>query len=404
MTEQRDTLTGLLTAQPFLNGIDAAAREGGSLVLVVMDLDHFMGFNKKYGHQAGDQWIRAIALLFAETFSNDGGLVARYGGDEFMAAVRTQDLFEVYQKAEALRQHVEQDGPSVTIQGEALCTGATITMGLASLPGNASDVTDLVEKGKQALRRAKIAGGNCVTFFQESDTLTGLHNLHASQRALQGLIDSARASRQPLSVFLLDIDRFKELNDQHGHRAGDEVLKRLAHILQANFEDIGLVARAANQGPAPDKEIYLEPGAAAIGRIAGDEFIVVLPGKPADSAFILAEEVRRLVEGAEVSGTFGDSSYRLNFTISGGIATFPGDASDWIDLLRKAGEALYRSKQIGRNRVSLPTPAQMVTKTSYFTQIQLERLTALARRFDKTEAFLLREALDDLLRKYGEDR
>ena len=71
-----------------------------------------------------------------------------------------------------------------------------------------------------------------------------------------------------------------------------------------------------------------------------------------------------------------------------------------MDLLRKADEALYRSKRTGRNRISLPTSAQMMTKTSYYSQTQLARLAELARKLDKTEAFLLREALDELLRKY----
>ncbi|MBE0697828.1 MAG: GGDEF domain-containing protein, partial [Anaerolineaceae bacterium] len=92
----------------------------------------------------------------------------------------------------------------------------------------------------------------------------------------------------------------------------------------------------------------------------------------------------------------------LRFRISGGIATFPGDAAERVDLLRKADEALYRSKRIGRNRISLPASSQMVTKTSHYSQIQLERLSELARNLDKSEAFLLREALDELLRKYIE--
>ncbi len=95
-----------------------------------------------------------------------------------------------------------------------------------------------------------------------------------------------------------------------------------------------------------------------------------------------------------------ERTFSLRFRISGGIANFPGDATGAVDLLRKADEALYRSKKIGRNRISLPASAQMVTKTSYFTQVQLERLSELAHKLDKTEAFLLREALDDLLHKY----
>jgi diguanylate cyclase (GGDEF)-like protein len=236
-----------------------------------------------------------------------------------------------------------------------------------------------VEKAKQALTRAKIAGGNRVTFFQETDPLTGLLNKYASYRALDEAIAQARQSGEPVSVFLLDIDAFARINEEYGHRAGDEVLARLGKILENNFQDSGQV-----------------------GRSGGDEFLVILLGQRADSAFILAEEVRRLVEDSEIQAAVGAHTYTLSFRISGGIASFPGDASGGVDLLRKADEALYRSKRIGRNRISLPASSQMVTKTSHYSQVQLERLSELARRLDKTEAFLLREALDELLRKYME--
>jgi len=211
------------------------------------------------------------------------------------------------------------------------------------------------------------------------DELTGLLNKQAIHRTLAELFAKARETGEPVSVFLLDIDRFKEINDEYGHRAGDEVLMRLARVLDSNFKEIGYA-----------------------GRTGGDEFLVILPGQRADSTFILAEEVRRLVEDGEIRAAVGGHTYTLRYRISGGIATSPGDASERVDLLRKADEALYRSKQIGRNRISLPATAQMITKTSHYTQIQLERLAELARQQDKTEAFLLREALDDLLRKYSE--
>ena len=386
MPDTLDALTGLLNIQGFLDQLDSAARSGNSLVLVVMDLDHFMAYNSQYGHQSGDEWIKAASSRFAQAFEGEGSIIARYGGDEFMAVVPARDLFEVYEKAEALRQRIESEEQTLQVDGQPVSAKATLTMGLASLPGNATDMNDLIEKGKEALRRAKAAGGNQVVFYQETDTLTGLLNKHASQRALGEALAQAKQKNESVSVFQLDIDRFKELNDEYGHRAGDEILQRLGHILQTNFKDLGMC-----------------------GRIAGDEFIVILPGQRADSAFILAEEVRRLVDDSEITVTLGQSggghgrTFNMSFHISGGIASSPNDATELVDLLRKAGEALYRSKQTGRNRISLPASAQMVTKTSYYTQIQLERLSALARKLDKTEAFLLREALDELLRKYGED-
>lgn len=229
-----------------------------------------------------------------------------------------------------------------------------------------------------------------------ADALTGLMNLTASQQAIETAVADARRGGGPVSIFLMDVDHFAEINAEHGRQAGDDVLRRLAHILEANFK--GQAGRIKNaETPIEDVRAM-----GLVGRVAGDEFLVIMPGQPADSAFILADEVRRLIEDTPVSVTQGERTYEVHFHISGGIASFPMDAAQPVDLLRKADEAVYRSKRIGRNRISLPSSAQMITKTSYFTQIQLERLAALARALDKTEAFLLREAVDDLLRKYDE--
>jgi len=383
-----DELSGLLTFNAFLEQLDAATRAGNRLVLVVLDMDHLLRFNEVYGHMTGDAWIQRISKMFKEEFAGEGSIIGRYGGDEFMAVIPEAEPTAVYRKAEALRKRVEQEKPSIQHNGEEIRPGYTISLGLAVFPTSAGDMNDLVDKGKQALRRAKAAGGNQVCFYQEADTLTGALSRSASLQALEEAVTRTRQANENLSVFVLDIDRFKQINDEYGHRAGDEVLKRLGHILDTNF-----------------KGSLDAPGAGIPGRLGGDEFVVILPGQRADSAFILAEEVRRLIEDSELIVSLGspgrdDSTFSLRFNISGGIASFPGDAGEAVDLMRKAEEALYRSKKIGRNRISLPASGQMVTKTSYFTQVQLERLSELAHKLDKTEAFLLREALDDLLFKY----
>jgi diguanylate cyclase len=376
---KEDELTHLLTIQSFHEKMQEAVRSDSALVLVAMDLDHFKALNDRYGHVPGDDFICAAGQLFNEAFDAPGSLVSRYGGDEFMALVPAPDLFEVYEKAETLRRRFESNGPLISVDGQEIRTGVTISLGLAAYPSNAGSANELVEKGNQALVRAKIAGGNRVCFYQETDPLTGVLNKYGSYRALDEAITQTRKSGEPVSVFLLDIDQFKQINDEYGHRAGDEVLTRLGKILENNFKESG-----------------------SVGRTGGDEFIVILPAQRADSAFVLAEEVRRLVEESDIRATIGPHTYTLRFRISGGIATVPGDAAERVDLLRKADEALYRSKRIGRNRISLPASSQMVTKTSHYSQIQLERLSELARKLDKTEAFLLREALDELLRKYVE--
>ncbi len=376
--EPRDELTGLQSRNAFLEQLDrmiAQARHT-PVTLIFLDLDRFMQFNQTYGHIAGDERLRWIAQQFAQVFGQSG-IVGRHGGDELAAAVDAEDIVAVYEQAEALRAQIQAAAPRETAEGRSIEGRCSVTMGLASYPGDAAGTADLLEKARQALYRAKEAGGNAVMFYEEKDALTGLFNRYGIQRKLDEILDRAREQRQDVSVLLMDIDEFGGINESYGHRTGDEVLKRVAAMLAANFESEGVC-----------------------GRYMGDEFLVLLPDKRADSAFILTEEVRRLIDDSPVTVTIGRSSQQVRFRISGGVAAFPSDGSERVDLLRKADEALYRAKQTGRNRVCLPASSQMVTKTSHYTQTQLERLSAVAKKMDKSEAFLLREALDDLLNKF----
>lgn len=373
-----DELTGLFKAASFLTQAEALLDHSSRAVLVVMDMDHFKRFNDEHGHVAGDALIHAVAQRFAQAMAGEGVLVARYGGDEFVALLPGEDLYTVYDRAEALRAAL-QAGLSLTLDGQAVHSSVSVAMGLVDYPAGAGDVGGLIEKAKSALLQAKIDGGNSVRFYEERDTLSGVYSAAATQRALEDALAQAKAGGQFLSAFLLDIDDFSRINREFGHRAGDEVLARLGTILRRNFSEPNIV-----------------------GRLAGDMFAVILPGQGLDTAYLLAEEVRRLVEDGQIEWKMGAQTSTLRFHISGGVAGFPGDASERVDLLRKAEEALFRAKRSGRNRVALAATSQMVTKTSHYSQTQLERLGELARKESRTEAFLLREALDDLLRKYDQ--
>jgi diguanylate cyclase len=379
--DELDDLTGVFNRGTFLHKLDQTVLEAGqeneNLTLIFLDLDHFMRFNETYGHIVGDEYIKGVMGLFREAFGQ-AGLVGRYGGDEFVAAVRGNDSTALFERAEELCHKIEKDGPYITIDDKQVQTGYTVTIGMATFPQDAESVNSLLEKGRQAMYRAKEAGGNMVCFYEEKDALTGIYNQYGILRKLDETLAAARKQREEVSILTLDIDQFKQLNEEFGHRAGDEVLKRVASILAGNFE----------------REMT--------GRLQGDDFLVLFPGKRADSAFVLAEEVRRALEDSGITFTVGKKNHDLSFRISGGVATFPNDGSERIDLMRKADEALYRAKRTGRNRICLPSSMQMVTKTSHYTQIQLERLTSVAKQAEKSEAFLLREALDDLLRKYDD--
>lgn len=183
------------------------------------------------------------------------------------------------------------------------------------------------------------------------------------------LADMGRALEggQSCAVALVDLDYLGRLNQREGRSAGDIAIDVLAKDLQAQSGD-----------------------AATVYRYGGDAFTVLFQDEDKEGAFLLVERVRDAFSRRE-----------LGITMSAGVAAAPDDASDAALLIRKCSEALYRAKLRGRNRVALAREEKMVTKTSHYTQGQLEGLSRLAKREGLNEATLLREAMDDLLRKYN---
>jgi diguanylate cyclase (GGDEF)-like protein/PAS domain S-box-containing protein len=171
-----------------------------------------------------------------------------------------------------------------------------------------------------ALAIASAAGREELTRLAQTDALTGLANRRAFEARLAAEVLSARVTGDPLSVVVLDLDHFKEVNDRHGHEEGDRTLQALA-------------ARMRSATRASD----------VIARIGGEEFAWLLPDTPAEGAHALAERLRGIV-AAEPFGIAGTR------TISGGVAELgPGD--DGAALLRAADARLYAAKARGRDRV-----------------------------------------------------
>lgn len=189
------------------------------------------------------------------------------------------------------------------------------------------------------------------------------------------LIPRSRLDGEPLSFFLLDVDDLLKVNNTHGREAGDRVLTDVAGLLRA-----------------------VMPSSAVLARYSGDEFAGVLPTTRLDDAFSLLEEFRRRVTDLEFEG-----APDLHVTCSVGLATYPEHGDDEAVLVRAADEALYQAKLSGRNKVALPlVDGRMVTKTSHYTSTQLERLARLGKALRRNEASILREALDDVLKKYND--
>lgn len=180
----------------------------------------------------------------------------------------------------------------------------------------------------------------------------------------------------PFSVVVADIDDLNNINNLHGNSIGDEVINKIISIFNNNLSDSSIVYRS------------------------GDEFTILLTQKGSERSFMELEEIRRYL--SDNTFTLGeDKKENIYFTLSFGVASYPRDAKNSIELFRVADSALFRAKQLGKNRVCLSEVESMVLKSSYFTKTQLDRLSRLSKANDKTEAFLLREALDDLFKKYS---
>ena len=167
-------------------------------------------------------------------------------------------------------------------------------------------------------------------YTADVDGLTRIYNKRHLLGALGEQLYQAEKNLSNFSVFLFDIDNFKNYNDLNGHVAGDRLLKELAGLVKENIREESI-----------------------FGRFGGEEFLLLLPGSPTPEALAVAEKMRSLI--AEHDFAFAARQPLGVLSISGGVATYPTDAMDSTSLLRTADEALYAAKHLGRNRV---LPAQ----------------------------------------------
>jgi diguanylate cyclase (GGDEF)-like protein len=157
-----------------------------------------------------------------------------------------------------------------------------------------------------------------------TDNLTGLFNRQKLGEVFENEIQRARRFQHAFSVIVLDIDHFKQVNDTHGHQAGDQVLIAVARVLEGKTRETDTV-----------------------GRWGGEEFLVICPHTDLNGARNLADKIREALmahdfpETHHMSASFGVSTYR------------PGDKI--VDLIERADTALYRAKHDGRNRVACET-------------------------------------------------
>jgi len=231
-------------------------------------------------------------------------------------------------------------------------------------------VVDKLNRGEKAQGKREVF--NMVNILKV-DQLTGLYNRNEMMSRIAKMVHEKKL----FSVALLDVDLFKAFNDEKGHAMGDEYLRTLARIIKKNTRDIDFVAR-----------------------YGGEEFVLLLPGLSSEETLFMVEDIRRYIVANPFELTASGETATIALTVSGGIACCPKDGKEVTGLLRKADNALFRAKAGGRNRILISMDEKMTLKSNYYTKSQLTKLQELAGETEKTEAFLLREALDDLLKKY----
>jgi diguanylate cyclase (GGDEF)-like protein len=165
---------------------------------------------------------------------------------------------------------------------------------------------------------------NRLAHLASTDALTGLPNRSSGESALRKRLSEASDNKSPMSLLVIDIDRFKRINDEHGHLVGDRVIEAIAKLIRANTRESDIVSRWG-----------------------GEEFVVLLPNTVIHDAAKRAEMLRSAIESCAIE--VGETAFRE--TISVGVAQWNNNENDQ-NLFARADRALIQAKQAGRNRVA----------------------------------------------------
>ena len=206
-----------------------------------------------------------------------------------------------------------------------LCIGVLVTYGVAGNPFLAPVALPIVTLLQRSLRHAQLLNDS------RADSKTGLLNAATWERESIAEVGRAVRTRTPLAVALLDLDRFKNINDTYGHLVGDQVIKEVANTLNNVLREYDLA-----------------------GRFGGEEFAVLLPQTRAPDAFRIAERIRASVAGLSLIAPGASGGERVQVTVSIGVAALDsGDRREFADLMAAADAALYRAKDSGRDQVQM---------------------------------------------------
>jgi diguanylate cyclase (GGDEF)-like protein len=350
----RDELTGSHNRRHLIKLIEIererTARLGHLFCLCLLDIDFFKRINDTYGHSAGDIVLREFARTVQHQIRETDSF-GRYGGEEFLLMLPETRLDEAFRMAERVRISVEKIGFHALPD-----LATTVSIGVAEFRQGES-IAQTVARADEALYLAKSGGRNCVVNYNDTctrpakaqpgpdvavtgntpcarpafdaahcDPLTGLLNRRMLRDRLHHAMERASRHHGTVALMLLNLNKFKEINDALGYEAGDAILSRSA-------ARIGAVLRESD----------------SIARWGGDEFIIVLEDlHDASDADQVAEKI---LDQFALPFTIDERDSFV--TLSIGIAIYPGADVDMDTLLKYADIAMTRAKSWGDNIVQV---------------------------------------------------
>ena len=258
----------------------------------------------------GAVWILLVALsVLVKSVLSKAMIMTAVKGTDPAASIRTE-LFA---------------GESLYNDAAEICISVLVTYGVAGNPFLAPVALPVVTLLQRSLRHVQLVND------ARADSKTGLLNAATWEREATAELARAVRTRTPMAVALLDIDKFKVINDTYGHMVGDEVIKEIAHTLNDLLRDYD---RA--------------------GRFGGEEFALLLPQTRAVDAFRIAERVRANIAGLSIIAPGATGGERVHVTVSIGVAALDsGSKREYAELMAVADAALYRAKAGGRDQVQM---------------------------------------------------
>ncbi len=262
-----------------------------------------------------------------------------------LARLELPDVFVVHQRlmeggdglrlVSALRSRTETRQSAVILvveNGDVQTAAKGLDLGASDYIETPFDVNELIARIRSQMRRKRYSD-QLRTNVQNGlklaviDPLTGIYNRRYASQHMLRVMERARETDGVFAVMMMDLDRFKTINDRYGHDAGDAVLREFSRRLQENIRGVDLVAR-----------------------FGGEEFFVAMPDVDEHAAAAAAERIRRAVEDEPFLLPGADAPVQVTVSVGAAIATAAD--SDPEAIIKRADTALYRAKETGRNRVS----------------------------------------------------